>query len=248
MGNLIETYSYKKPVYVSYRKRIKKLKKDPDDFESSQPSLFDFTTYTERGTDYRKRFDSLTRTRQNIRRIINSNTDFTKFVTLTFADEGVKLDVAHKCFKTFIQRLTYNYKNIKYLSVVEFQKDVDFHGKVKKKGGSVHYHLLVNKYIPSKKLETIWGNGFVQINKIKGINNIGSYVSKYMRKDITDPRLFGRKVYFCSKNVLRPEIITDVNICNSIEKMYNLDKRESLKQFSYENDFVGEVDYSLYKI
>lgn len=226
MGNLIECYKYQTPVFINFKKKLKNVKDENETLSRKDKARI-----------WKKRIDSLTRTRSNIRRIVNSNTDFSKFVTLTFAKNLCDLDKAHHEFKKFIQRLNWNYPDIKYLTVVEFQTR-----------GAVHYHMIINKYIPNKKLSLIWKNGFVKINKIDKIENVGSYVSKYISKDISDSRLVGRKIYFCSKNVIKPVIITDVNICNKIDLVYNLNCREVAKQYKYKNEYVGEVDYSLYKI
>ena len=65
-----------------------------------------------------------------------------------------------------------NYKlnqKIKYLAVIEFQER-----------GAVHYHVLSDiPYIPQKELQDIWGHGFVYINAVKHVDNIGAYIVKY---------------------------------------------------------------------
>jgi len=43
-----------------------------------------------------------------------------------------------------MKRIIRKREDFEYIAVVEFQKDVDYHGKKKEKGGSVHYHLLCN--------------------------------------------------------------------------------------------------------
>jgi hypothetical protein len=138
-------------------------------------------------TNWQKSQFSLTRTRRSIRRLINSNPVMSKFLTLTFAENVKNIDFANYEFKKFIQRLKYQYikSDLKYLSVIEFQKR-----------GAVHYHTISN--IPKIKSSTIadlWGNGFIKINKIKNCDNVGAYVSKYLTKDSTE-RLFNRKKFF----------------------------------------------------
>jgi hypothetical protein len=138
---------------------------------------------------------SLRRAKNEIRRLINANSDiFDKFITLTFQKNETDLDYCNYEFKKFIQRLKYNYGNIEYIVVVEFQKR-----------GAVHYHLLCNLgYVRNSTLRKIWGNGFVKINRIDRVDNLGAYVTKYMQKDINDERLQGRKSYFRSKGLKEP--------------------------------------------
>lgn len=38
-----------------------------------------------------------------------------------------------------------------------------------------HYHLLCNlPFISAKTLQEIWGNGFIRINKIDDVDNVGA--------------------------------------------------------------------------
>lgn len=55
-------------------------------------------------------------------------------------------------------------------------------------------------YIAAKELENIWSNGFIKINAIDKVDNLGAYVIKYMTKDHADERLQGLKAYNCSKD------------------------------------------------
>jgi hypothetical protein len=53
-------------------------------------------------------------------------------------------------------------------------------------------------------LASLWGQGFVYINKIKHIDylKVASYVSKYMGKEQSSN---GERLYSCSRNCLRAE-------------------------------------------
>lgn len=78
-------------------------------------------------------------------------------------------------------------------------------------------------YIPHEELEKIWGHGFVGINKIDHVDNVGAYMTRYMAEDMTDTRLMGEKSYSTSKNLLRPtEFVGDA--AEEIIKMYDLEK------------------------
>jgi len=154
----------------------------------------------------KNRQDASKRSRQNVRRQVNANfvNVQSRFITLTFRD-GAVFDVTdvqecNKAFKTFIQRLRYEYGDFKYLAVIEFQ---DATGR-----GAVHYHMIATlPYIKSSVLADIWGNGFVKINKIDHVDNIGAYLVKYMLKDVSDTRLKGQKAYLSGRNLDKPTIL-----------------------------------------
>ena len=113
------------------------------------------------------------RRRDTIRRLAccNFNNKYDKFLTLTFADNMTDIQECNVLFKAFIRKLKSKYnKDLKYLAVIEFQQR-----------GAVHYHVLLNiPYIPHKELQELWGNGFVFINAIEHVDNIGAYVLKQL--------------------------------------------------------------------
>ncbi|WP_243153487.1 rolling circle replication-associated protein [Senegalia massiliensis] len=142
--------------------------------------------------------------RWEIARIIDCNFDNdTKFMTLTFRDNIKDVSYTNKELKKFIKRLNYNlYKtkkhHLKYLAVWE-----------KQKRGAIHYHIIFFDfpYIEAIKLEQIWSQGFIKINKIDvdSKDNRGRYVSKYFSKDI-DEKDYKQKAFFKSQNLILPEI------------------------------------------
>ena len=58
----------------------------------------------------------------------------------------------------------------------------------KQERGAIHYHIILFDFpfISINRLTTIWGHGFVKINKIDvdSIENRGRYISKYFEKDL----------------------------------------------------------------
>ena len=150
----------------------------------------------------------LARNRRTVRQLVNSNPDCNKFLTLTFADNLTDIDKANYQFKKFIERLKYRYSSIelKYIAVIEFQKR-----------GAVHYHLLNNlPYIDVNELARVWGHGFIKLNKIDNVDNVGAYVTKYMQKDLDDPRLLGRKCYMTSRNLNKPLKINNDSLVDEL--------------------------------
>lgn len=162
--------------------------------------------------------------------LLNKNFDYgSKFITLTFEENMKDLKVANYEFKKFIERLKYeeekriaagrkyDFKEFKYLAVIEFQKR-----------GAIHYHMISNiEYMRNKDLRKIWSNGFVRINKISDCDNVGLYVIKYMNKDLNDVRLHKRKAYLRSNNLEWPEVINDdIVVRDLVEKKELIDDDE----------------------
>jgi hypothetical protein len=163
------------------------------------------------------------------------------------------LNQANRLFNTAIKRIVRAIPNFEYISVVEFQKDTDYHGNKKEQGGSVHYHLLCNIHIPDnidifawERRFAIkhWKNGFVKIKKVNTITNIGAYFCKYLSKDMFDKRMFGKKKYFCSQTLKKPIVLTGKEAEDFMDK-YMKDIKPVYKK-TFNNKYSGEVDYSAY--
>ena len=234
-GLFVEEYIYDEDI-IHGRKRTKKIKKPKPKEEQKEMTS-----------------GALRRTKMNIMRLVNSNPDFITFLTLTFDENKAanKKDITEfeKCnywFMTFIQRLKYNFPNIKYLAVPEFQGDYYFRTGIKKEfGGAIHYHLLLDQKIDSKKMEKIWGHGFVKINKIQAINNVGLYVSKYLSKESFNKKYFGKKKFFYSRNINRPKEYKGQE-CEPI--LADLPQLELIRTGEFENKYRGKVKVNLYKL
>lgn len=223
-GNVVELYEYQYPLVKGMlnKKVGRGNSKNTDSITKAE---------NRKKTQYRAR--------KQVYRIINSNaSEMKKFVTLTFAENLTDIKKANKCFKTFIQRLNYylkkiNKRKLKYIAVIEFQER-----------GAIHYHLLCNApYIENSTLNEIWGNGFVRINNIDDIDNVGAYVTKYMNKDLSDERLQGQKCYLVSKNLDKSIKITDENMINSLIPQFEI-KREY--KTNYTTEYNGDVVYTQY--
>ena len=233
-GSFVEEYRYEKPVI--YGQKIIRIRKKRIKREQTK-----------------MRGDALRRTRMNIMRLVNSNPDLIAFLTLTFDESKVenKQDITEfeKCnywFRTFILRLKYNFPDIKYLTVPEFQGDYYFRTKIKKEfGGAIHYHLLLNRPIGRSQMEKIWQHGFVKINKIKAINNVGLYVSKYLSKEAFNKKYFGKKKFFCSKNINRPREFKGPD-CKAA--LANFPPLEIIYEKKFRNKYRGEISANLYKL
>jgi hypothetical protein len=189
------------------------------------------------------------RRRTMIRQLITQNFDEnSKFITLTF-DNKRSFDIkdvkeCNKAYKNFILRMKRRYPEIRYVTVVEFQDKND--------RGAVHYHMICNlPYIKKKELSDIWDNGFVKINAIDKVDNVGAYVVKYMNKDIDDTRLQGLKAYNCSKGLKRPQELKSwvdehVYYIRQVEKL--IEAKSPSYASTYESDNAGTIQYMQYNL
>lgn len=197
----------------------------------------------------------LQRAKRNLRRLINANVgqygkDFTaKFLTLTFKENVQDIEHANYEFQKFIKRLNYHCfgmkkANLKYTCVVEFQKR-----------GAIHYHTIIYNmpYLKAKEIYNIWGNGFIKINKIDDIDNVGAYVTEYLGnaekgqgKDVEDDRLQGEKSYFSSRGLYKPVEITDKKIVEQIAAA--LPSENLTYAADFENEHLGNITYKQYNL
>lgn len=227
-GDIIEVYEYSK--YIKGKGGANRTREKSQDIESS---LKNYANTNQRRRDMVRRLACC-----------NFNSKYDKFFTLTFKENITDVKEANYLFMKFIQRLKYKFGKIKYLAVIEFQDR-----------GAVHYHVLSNvPYIPQRELQELWGHGFVYINAITHVDNIGAYVVKYMTKDNTDERLQGLKAYLFSRNLKRPEEIVNHNlkdfdiIEDKIYDKYNLNSLKPVYEANYDTEILGSCEYKQYNL
>ena len=216
-GNVLEYYEYEKTVARGFAsKRVGRSN----------------ACVTSKETKAENRKKTAQRAKQTVRRYANANPQLNKFFTLTFAENQKDLDYARYEFDKFIKRLKTRYSNFQYIEVVEFQKR-----------GAVHFHILCNlEYVPVKELAEIWGNGFVKINRIDNVDNVGAYMTKYMTKDNVDERLAERKSYSMSKNLHVPEeYVEEEEVDEILEWLENVKR---VNAYEFESDYYGTVKYT----
>jgi len=219
-GNQIEIYEYEKSVIYGY-----------SDSKKGSRGRQSIASDEDKEINREKVFK---RARTNLRRLINSNIESdSKFLTLTFKDNITDLNFANNEFKKFIKRLNYHFSiKLKYSCVIEFQKR-----------GAIHYHVVLynlNGKVDLNKLSEIWGNGFIKLNRIKGVDNVGAYVCKYMTKS-EDDRLKGKKMYFNSRNLNKP---TEIKEPELVDTLVGSLQAQAPK---YENTFTNEYNSINYK-
>lgn len=231
-GNIILLRSFRKEFAVGQR-QYKSLKKEDSD-DDQYPA--------EKLTPDQIRDLTLRRAKSRLIDLVNTNVFAYKksdgevfppvFLTLTMDIKKVGVEIATDIqtanyeFTKFIQRLNLRIINqkksySKYVAVIEFQKDIDFKGIVKANGGAIHYHIILFNmpFIHKTEIEKIWGNGFIRVREIEDVTNVGFYITKYMIKDLNDPRLKNHKCYITSKMLLKPTIVQFEELINLIKLM-----------------------------
>lgn len=200
----IEVWQYEKPVVSKVSKQIEKSESSLDFLQvESKKKSFEEMNASEQAESLRRKQLHYEDKRWEISRIIDCNFDSqsTKFMTLTFAKNETDISYTNKEFTNFIRRLNYKlYKTKKaslhYLATWE-----------KQRRGAIHYHVIFFQlpFIKVKELQTIWGHGFVKINKVEvdSLENRGRYLSKYFAKDL-DIKEHKKKAFFKSQNLTLP--------------------------------------------
>lgn len=132
------------------------------------------------------------------------------WATLTFGKDKVYNSFElYNIFEKFIKRLRYKYnkQSIDYIYVPEPHDKKDWH---------IHVLFRSDKtlYIDNKTLSSIWGHGFVKVNRLKDVDNIGAYLSAYLtnvkdgEKTVKGAKLYlyppNHKLYRCSSGIKSP--------------------------------------------
>lgn len=154
-----------------------------------------------------KRDDNLFRARQSIRHLIWCNqTQYTKFVTLTYEKTELDYDNVIYDFKQFIKKLRRRGYNCPYLWITEHQKS---RGLKENNEGSLHLHCLIftDEFIPFSAINECWGFGSTDIHSVRSINNLGAYVCKYLTKE--EFTLYHKHSYHCSRGLKKPVTIAN---------------------------------------
>lgn len=241
-GDVLEVYEYEG---LQVNKKGKSKKQSVKKEESTEAKTEDQIR------EIRKK--SISRAGKNIKRSINANVgkwgpELPKFLTLTFRDDIRDFKAANYEFKKFHQRLSYRigYK-LMYIVVVQFQ-DGERKGGIKGgRGGVIHFHVVLYNmpFIPANDLSKIWGQGFIKINAIDQVDNLGAYVvGGYMCKKLDDPRYDGQKRYFSSRGLyesleVKSALPIDLGEFTEDHKVY---------ETSFENEYTGVIHYKQYNL
>lgn len=216
-GNVIELYDYEKPVI-----------RDSGGVRRGRANQ----AFTSKETKQENRSKTANRARAKVRRTINANPQLNKFLTLTFAENVTDIDFARTAFGCYIKRLNRKYQGFQYVCVIEFQKR-----------GAVHFHLLCNlPYVDVNALARVWGHGFIKLNRIDNVDNVGAYVTKYMTKENMDERLIGQRSYSMSRGLNAPQVYTDEKQIEA--ELESLADVQRVQTSTYESEYYGIVRYT----
>ena len=143
--------------------------------------------------------------KSNMRAIANANFvggQNEMFLTLTYRENMQDTERLYRDFKYYRAKLERKYNlKLSYLAVAEPQER-----------GAWHLHCLIKRrdrkrlFIPQNELMSLWGHGGVNVQRLKGVDNVGAYLSGYLAK-ATRMNWYpaGMNFYRCSHDLDRPE-------------------------------------------
>jgi len=247
-GNHFEIYEYEKSPTTGILRRPRLPRAKPIDLEGA---LFldngDFAD-ARKEQAFTKRRDNAQRASMAFKRLILSNLragENPLLLTLTFSENRTSIAESARFFHVFTQRMRRAYgESFRYIAVPEFQKR-----------GAVHYHALFwgldpkiyNEERDSRAIALLWGEGFVFLKETDGHDKLSSYLAKYMVKAIHDRRLFGKKAYFASRNVLRSTVSTGFPTW-WVDEDFELSTLVPILEKEYMTKWLGKGRYRLYKL
>lgn len=143
------------------------------------------------------------------------------FITLTIPVQSKRIDAKEaytKCLKPFLQWLQKTRGVKHYIWKAELQKSKDFHGKLKKNKGQLHYHITTNVFIHYQDIQNKWNyllskasymhefkEKFQHINPnttdihaVYKIKDLEAYLVKYISKETDNSESVKGKVWDCS--------------------------------------------------
>lgn len=188
-GDVVESYIYSNAIKVGQERQYDIVRRTESNIDNSEEEV--------------KRRDNLLRARQQVRRLCWCNQGkHTKFITLTFKDTELDRSRVLRRYTTFVQAMRRKGIDMKYLYVLEHQKE---RGEKEGNEGSWHIHVLLffDDYIPMDILKQCWPHGWVWINAIDDVRNLGAYVCKYITKE--NSAEFGSRCFGTSQGLKRPE-------------------------------------------
>lgn len=190
-GDTVEYFRYRNPIPVE------KFEGTPDPFKQY------YRNFDEAG----KRQDNIYAARANLRRTIWANvTSYSKFITLTYKNTVLDVEMVYSDLKQFFKRLKRAGYNFPYMYVLERQKK---RGILEGNAGCWHVHAIFfsDEILQYDVLNRAWPHGYTEIHKLKDVNNVGAYVSKYLAKDAMGE--LHKKSYHVSRGLKKPVVLAD---------------------------------------
>lgn len=182
-GDMVEIFEYSNGIPVG-KQRTHEVKRRPEDEREG------------------KRQDNLLRARQAVRRLVwcNMSKQFTKMLTLTYAETVLDPDIVKRDIKVFVKQMRRYGYDMRYLYVLEHQTK---RGRREGNDGCLHVHMFLfdDAKIDLHDLNRAWKHGQTHIRVLKDIRNSGAYVCKYITKE--NYAEFGSHVYGVSRGLNR---------------------------------------------
>jgi len=244
-ANIAEVTKYEKRPNVPARKRVQRILED-DTHLSQLP--FD----REDPKSKRKPFSlrpsgQAQRTVLALRRIIIANLarfGNPVFASITYAENMCDVARSREDWKAFVLRARYQYgSEFRYVCTTEFQER-----------GAVHFHALIwglpDDAVATERstrlFATTWGHGFADLVDTDGSPKLGTYVSKYISKYFNDERLWGYRLYLCSRNVVYPVIDRGAILSmylGDVEGVPDLSTGVTVHESEYDTQSLGRAHY-----
>jgi len=210
--------------------------------------------------------ESVSRSLKNLRDIINTNvTDHRNilWVTLTYKENMTDHIRLYNDYRKFNMRFK-DYLKKNMLPVCEYIATAEPQGR-----GAWHLHILYifkvkAPFIKNKTLAKLWGYGFVSITSLKGIDNVGIYLTAYLSNlDITGEldgdnvasksivkgariQLYptGFRIYRCSRGIKKPNVY-ETTEAQAMQKVENAALTyEKTIQLTYDDGrIVNRINY-----
>ena len=154
--------------------------------------------------------ESLLKSFARLKALINCNyvcPSWTKFVTLTYAENMTDNDKLRRHLCKFFKRMHSEFGAFRHIYVKERQAR-----------GAWHLHAIlffdsVAPWMPNERVREIWGHGFVNVQGFNDdINNLGNYLCAYLTDGGKGTKKGSRlqnyesgiRLYNCSRDVVRP--------------------------------------------
>lgn len=209
--------------------------------------------HRENSVEFKKSYEGKRRSSARLaqvafRRLVSANLGESEnpvFVSLTYAKSVEDISVGHKDFNAFARNVRNQFgEHIRYVAVSEFQKR-----------GSIHFHALfwglpagvVDTERDTRLVAGLWKQGFVDLKLTDGDEKIAGYMAKYMSKAFVDSRLYGKKAYIASRNILRPYVEKRAVVISHVYE-HGLSTVEPLQDSTYLTLWLGECRYRLFKL
>ncbi len=232
-GRKVEHYIYSKPIRVDFNRGVVVTRSDTAEL---------------------KRSDNLLRAQRRVRQLIWANVgEYTKFLTLTYAETVLEVEQFKKDFDAFRKSMQRKGYKFKYLYVLERQK---LRGVKEGNEGCLHCHMVIfnDEFIPWEEIKSSWHRGSIDIHILDGlrvvdnkkkdekIQDLGAYVSKYITKDYVASS--NNRVYTCSIGLNQPveERLEEYQFINKKGLIDGMINPEHIQHFENVMDTV-EIKY-----